>query len=219
VGLALTRAVLAAGACSFAAHMLEHEVLLWVAAPLMVLSRPGGVLRWGLPDAARARVGAALQGRRFRAAWRAVSAPLPATTLQLLALFGWHAPGPFGLALASEGWHAVQHLCFFASALLFWNAMFARPAAARMPAVVGCLFVTSIVGGALGAFMALSTSPWYAAYRALQLSAFGLSPVQDQQLAGLLMWIPGGLVHAVAGLALLVRGMRPAAGAPLRTAP
>jgi PQQ-dependent catabolism-associated beta-propeller protein len=75
---------------------------------------------------------------------------LPATVLQLVALFGWHAPAAFGLALASEAWHAVQHLCFFASALLFWNAMFARPAAARMPAVVGCLVVTSIVGGALG---------------------------------------------------------------------
>jgi cytochrome c oxidase assembly factor CtaG len=97
--------------------------------------------------------------------------------------------------------------------------MFARPAAARMPAVVGCLFVTSIVGGALGAFMALSTSPWYAAYRAMQLSAFGLTPVQDQQLAGLLMWIPGGLVHAVAGLVLLVRGLRPGRGAVLGSAP
>jgi cytochrome c oxidase assembly factor CtaG len=67
--------------------------------------------------------------------------------------------------------------------------------------------------------MALSTSPWYAAYRAMQLSAFGLTPVQDQQLAGLLMWIPGGLVHAVAGLVLLVRGLRPGRGAVLGSAP
>jgi putative membrane protein len=64
------------------------------------------------------------------------------------------------------------------------------------------------VSGALGAFMAFSSSPWYAGYTSLGLAPFGLTPAEDQQLAGLLMWIPGGLVHAFAALALLPRWLR-----------
>ena len=71
-----------------------------------------------------------------------------------------------------------------------------------------CLFITSIVSGALGAFMAFSSSPWYARYAALGLNAWGLTPAEDQQLAGLAMWIPGGLVHAIAALLLLCGVLR-----------
>jgi cytochrome c oxidase assembly factor CtaG len=67
----------------------------------------------------------------------------------------------------------------------------------------GCLFVTSLVEGALGALMALSVSPWYSDYAMMGLSGIGLDPVADQQLAGLIMWIPGGLVHGGAALGLL----------------
>jgi putative membrane protein len=73
-----------------------------------------------------------------------------------------------------------------------------------------CLFVTSLVEGALGALMALSTSPWYAAYAAMGVSGIGLDPTTDQQLAGLVMWIPGGLVHGAAALALLYHWLRTA---------
>ena len=66
-----------------------------------------------------------------------------------------------------------------------------------------CLFVTSVVGAALGALMALSASPWYAAYAAMTMMPFGLTPEQDQQLAGLIMWVPGGMVHAGAALVLV----------------
>ena len=66
-----------------------------------------------------------------------------------------------------------------------------------------CLFATSLVEGALGALMALSSSPWYAAYAAMGLSGIGLDPTTDQQLAGLIMWVPGGLVHGAAALAFV----------------
>jgi cytochrome c oxidase assembly factor CtaG len=66
-----------------------------------------------------------------------------------------------------------------------------------------CLFATSLVEGALGALMALAASPWYPAYAAMGVSGLGLNPTTDQQLAGLLMWIPGGLIHGGAALALL----------------
>lgn len=75
-----------------------------------------------------------------------------------------------------------------------------------------CLFATSIVSGALGAFMAFSESPWYARYAAMGLAPFGLSPTEDQQLAGLLMWVPGGMVHAGAALALIAVALRTAPG-------
>ena len=68
-----------------------------------------------------------------------------------------------------------------------------------------CLFLTSMVEGALGALMTFSASPWYSGYAAMGLSGIGLDPITDQRLAGLLMWIPGGLVHGAAAAALLYR--------------
>lgn len=121
-------------------------------------------------------------------------------------LWLWHLPALFDRALASEGWHAGQHLAFFATALLFWSSMLGRGRSPWGAAV--CLFITSMLSGALGAFMALSLSPWCGRYAALNLAAFGLTPIQDQQLAGILMWAPGGLVHAVAALALLPPHLR-----------
>jgi putative membrane protein len=75
----------------------------------------------------------------------------------------------------------------------------------RIGVSIGCLFFTATVSGALGALMAFSSSPWYAGYAASGLTPYGLTPAEDQQLAGLLMWIPGGLVHAVVGLTLFAR--------------
>ena len=71
-----------------------------------------------------------------------------------------------------------------------------------------CLFATSLVEGALGALMSLSASPWYAAYAAMGLSGIGLDPATDQQLAGLIMWIPGGVVHGGAALVLLYAALK-----------
>jgi cytochrome c oxidase assembly factor CtaG len=98
----------------------------------------------------------------------------------------------------------VQHLCFLGTASVFWWAVL-HGRERRLAVSVGCLFFTAVISGALGALMAFSSSPWYAGYAAFGLDAFGLTPADDQQLAGLLMWVPGGLVHACAGLALLGR--------------
>jgi putative membrane protein len=191
-----------AGERSFAAHMLEHELLMLAAAPLLVLSRPIGIALWAFPQGARRML--ASFGHGIGGAWRALTAPAMATLLQAAALWLWHAPRLFDLALANPGWHIVQHLCFLVTALLFWWAVL-HGHERRIGIAVGCLFFTAIVSGALGALMAFSSSPWYAGYVASGLDAFGLTPTEDQQLAGLLMWIPGGLVHAVAGLALLAK--------------
>lgn len=198
----------AAGARSFTAHMLEHELMMLAAAPLLVLSRPLGVFLWGLPAAARRGLARLARGVGLRRILRRACEPVTATLLQAAALWLWHAPSLFERALASSGWHIAQHLSFLLTAVLFWQATLARRP--RQPALAAlCLFATSVVSGALGAMMAFSPSPWYRPYELMGLSPFGLTPAEDQQLAGLLMWIPGGAVHAAAALAVVAALLRP----------
>ncbi|HEX6833888.1 MAG TPA: cytochrome c oxidase assembly protein [Rudaea sp.] len=203
---ALVSPLHAAGEHSFAAHMFEHELLMLIAAPLLVAAHANGVLLWALPHRVRRPVSRFFLSQPVSGAWRALTSPALATLLQAIALWAWHAPVLFDRALSSPGWHIAQHLSFLVTALLFWSAMFDPHRRRREPAlVIGCLFATAVVSGALGALMAFSTSPWYAAYRSMQLDAFGLTPAQDQQIAGLLMWIPGGLIHMAIALALLAK--------------
>lgn len=206
---ALVSPLHAAGERSFAAHMLEHELLMLAAAPLLVLAEPMVILLWGLPAPARRAVGA-LRTPAVAAMWRGLTGPVTATALQAAALWLWHAPMLFDLALADEGWHVVQHLSFLLAALLFWSAIVgaSRRIGARALAAL-CLFATSLLSGALGALMAFSESPWYARYAELGMAPYGLTPAEDQQVAGLIMWIPGGLVHALAALALVAALLRP----------
>ncbi len=197
-----------AGERSFSAHMFEHELIMLVAAPLLVLSQPLAILLWAFPTGLRKRIGALAAAHAVQRAWRTASAPVFATVAQAAALWLWHAPALFDLALSSEGWHAAQHLSFIVTALLFWTAMLGRRTAPGMAAL--CLIVTSIVSGALGALMTFATSPWYAGYARFAFALFGMSAVEDQQVAGLLMWVPGGLVHAGAALVIVRRLLRPA---------
>ena len=197
-----------AGERSFAMHMIEHELLMLVAAPLLVLAEPLSAMLWAFPPAARRALGTISASAPVSAVWRWATGAAVATLLQAALLWIWHMPSLFDLALASEGWHAAQHLCFIVSALLFWTAMLGRrgagaSASADRALAAFCLVVTSLVTGALGALMALSSSPWYAGYARLALAPFGLSPAEDQQIAGLIMWIPGGLVHLFVALALV----------------
>jgi putative membrane protein len=200
-----------AGERSFAAHMFEHELIMLAAAPFLVLSEPLVVMLWAWPAAARQAIGAAVRARGVAVAWRRLTEPVTATLLQAAALWLWHAPALFDLALGNEGWHAAQHLSFLVSALLFWSATVGarsqRTSGGRGLAAL-CLFATSLVSGALGALMALSVSPWYVGYTRLGMAPFGLTPAEDQQLAGLIMWIPGGLVHALAALVIVAGLLR-----------
>jgi putative membrane protein len=193
-----------AGERSFTAHMLEHELLMLVAAPLLVAAHANGIFLWAMPRRLRIGIAHFFLAKSVAGTWRTLTDPLIATFLQAIVLWVWHAPLLFDLALRSPGWHILQHLSFLIGALLFWSAMFDfHHRRRRIAVVIGCLFATAVVSGALGALMAFSQSPWYEGYRALQLTGFGLTPAQDQQVAGLLMWIPGGLVHVGVALALL----------------
>jgi len=189
------------GERSFTLHMIEHELIMLLATFLLAASRAGGVLAWGLPAALRQ----GLAGRwkaPFAAIWRRATEPVTATVVQGLVMWAWHIPALFDRTLTSQGWHIAQHMSFILASLAFWVAMLDTRRGGHLLSVA-CLFATSLVEGALGALMALSASPWYASYAAMGLSGIGLDPTIDQQLAGLIMWIPGGLIHGGAALALL----------------
>ncbi len=104
--------------------------------------------------------------------------------------------------------HTLQHASFLGTGLLFWWALFhGREGRMGYGAAVFYLFATAMHSGALGALLTFAPSPWYPAYDGAT-AAWGLTPLEDQQLAGLIMWIPAGLSYLVAGLALVAAWMR-----------
>lgn len=204
--MALVSPLHEAGEHSFTMHMIEHELMMLVATMLLALSDAGGILAWGLPRSLR-RMLTGSWTTPFQALWKRLTEPVTATIVQALVLWVWHAPALFDRALQSDLWHAAQHMSFVLASLLFWSAML-TPRRGSYILSAACLFLTSMVEGALGALMTFSGSPWYAAYAQMGVSGIGLEPQADQELAGLIMWIPGGLLHGVAALLLLHRWLK-----------
>jgi cytochrome c oxidase assembly factor CtaG len=202
-----------AGERSFTMHMIEHELIMLVATLLLASSNVGGILAWGLPRPLRLALGGRWKSP-LTALWKRLTEPVTATVVQGVVMWVWHAPVLFDRALESSGWHIAQHACFFLSSLLFWWAMLhPRGRSAGYGVSAACLFATSLIGGALGALMSFSQSPWYADYAAMGMTGVGLDPVDDQRLAGLIMWIPGGLVHGIAALVMFYKWLKAAEGA------
>jgi cytochrome c oxidase assembly factor CtaG len=201
-----------AGERSFTMHMIEHELIMLVATALLAASSAGGVLAWGLPRRTRL----ALRGSwtlPLGALWKTLTEPVTATIVQGIAMWAWHAPALFDAALEHRWVHIAQHASFIVTSLLFWWAMLhPRGRGHGYGTSAACLFITSLIGGALGALMAFSTSPWYAGYAAMGMTGIGVDAATDQQLAGLLMWIPGGVIHAGAAVAMLYHWLRIAEG-------
>jgi cytochrome c oxidase assembly factor CtaG len=193
----------------FTFHMIEHEIVMAVAAPLLVMAQPGGTLLWGLPHAARLHIGRAVH--RLQGAWRWLTRPGTATLLHGLAVWGWHVPTYFDAALASDTVHRLQHLSFFGTALLFWWSMLRRCA----PGVaIWHLFVTMLHTSVLGAWMTLLPRVLYH-LQTEGAPAFGLTPLEDQQLAGVIMWVPAETAYAGAALYLAARWIRRSAATAL----
>lgn len=211
--LSLISPLHAAGERSFTMHMIEHELIMLVATLLLALSSSGAIMAWGLPRPLRQ----SLRGRwksPLQSLWKRLTEPVAATAIQGIVMWTWHAPVLFNRALESSVWHIAQHACFFMSSLTFWWAML-HPRRGGYGVSAACLFATSLIGGALGALMSFSSSPWYADYAAMGMTGIGLDPVDDQRLAGLIMWIPGGLVHAVAAILLFYKWLKEADRAAL----
>lgn len=191
---------------SFAVHMIQHELLMVVAAPLLVLSRPLEAWAWALPHRSRRALASVFAAAPIRRGWRWVSAPASAWCCHALALWTWHVPALFLAALANEGLHVLQHSCFFASALLFWWAAIGRQLRAPNATSIALLFTTMLHTSALGLLLTFAPMPWYAHY---ELGALGLSALEDQQLGGLVMWVPGSLAYLVAGLGIIAAWLSP----------
>jgi putative membrane protein len=183
----------------FSAHMAQHLLLLLVAAPLFVLSRPLFTLLWGLPRPLRIGVGRAWRkGALPHAGWALLVLPPVAFVLHFLVLWGWHAPVLYQAALADPAVHALEHASFLAAGgLLWWTIIHPHGGARAYGVSVMILFLTALQGGVLGALLTFSPQPWYPIYMPLTRS-WGLSPLADQQLAGVLMWIPSGIVYLLA---------------------
>ncbi|MDB5824057.1 MAG: cytochrome oxidase assembly protein [Herminiimonas sp.] len=193
------------GSHLFSAHMVQHEMLMIVAAPLLVLGRPLAVWTWAIRPDLRVAVGSITRHPLVHAPWRIMTEPISAWLLHAAALWLWHVPALFQAALANEAVHAAQHASFLATALLFWWAVLGQSArSVSNGASVVYLFTTMMHTAALGALLTMSDKLWYPVYAAGN-GAFGLSPIEDQQLGGLIMWVPGGLPYLIAGLVLCSR--------------
>jgi putative membrane protein len=190
------------GELLFSAHMVQHEVLMLLAAPLFVLGRPLIPFIWALPMNWRKQVGQLSKKKIIENPWRAITNPLAAWTIHGVALWVWHVPVLFQATLESDLVHTLQHLSFFVSALLFWWALiYGHHGLMGYGAAVLYVFSTAMHSGLLGALLTFTTRLWYPAYRELA-ARWGLTPMEDQQLGGLIMWIPAGIIYVIAGLVL-----------------
>jgi cytochrome c oxidase assembly factor CtaG len=188
---------------SFALHMVEHELLMVVAAPLLVLARPLEASVWGLPRGARHAMASLARAPAITRLCAALTGPVAATVVHAIVLWVWHVPALFVAALRSLPLHVLQHLCFFVSALAFWWAVAGGGRRRAGPVSLACLFATMLQTSALGALLTFAPSPWYA--DPTQTRAFGLSALGDQQLGGLVMWVPGALAYVVVALWIVAR--------------
>jgi len=191
------------GSILFSAHMVQHELLMVVAAPLLVLGRPLVAFLWALPPSWRGPIGAWAQRRPIATAWRAVTAPLVATVVHAHALWAWHLPSLYEATLRSDFIHALQHSSFLFTATLFWwSLIHGRYGRTGYGVAIAYLFITAAHSGALGALITVSPNLWYPIYQATT-AAWGLDAIEDQQLAGLIMWIPAGVLLTVVAVGLV----------------
>jgi putative membrane protein len=199
----------------FSLHMVQHELLMLLAAPLLVTGRPLAVFVWAFPPGGRKRIARIVKSPVIRRPWHAMNQPLAAWTIHALVLWAWHFPSLFQASLANEGVHTMQHLSFFASALLFWSSLIGAHSQWQRGSAVLSLLTTAIHTGMLGALLTFSTRLWYPAYGDTTLR-WGYTALEDQQLGGLIMWVPAGFLFVFAGLAFAAMMLLPAGAAARR---
>jgi len=176
--------------------MAQHEILMLLAAPLLVFSRMDQVMPWAFPLGVRRKLLAVFHSPIFHSSSLAL-------VVHAIAIWGWHIPALYQASIRSESVHAAQHLSFLLSAFWFWWALFYSMASKRAyGSAAAYVFVTGLHTSVLGAILTFSSHIWYPIYGGTA-PHFGLSVLQDQQLGGLLMWIPANLVYIAIGLWLL----------------
>lgn len=204
VALATLWPLHALGEWSLAAHMAQHMLLLALAPPLLLAGRPVAAVAHALPQA--------WAGRLHRACaplHRALAGQLGAASVAHGAVMAlWHFPGVITLAMSSTALHLLMHVSFLAAGLWFWMAAWQRIREPAVGAGAGVIALVSMmmVMGFTGALLTFAPRLLYPVY-AIRAPQVGLDPLIDQQLAGLLMWVPSCLPYLAGGLWLIWRGM------------
>lgn len=190
------------------AHMVQHVLLLLVAAPLLALSSPTGPLLRGSPTIVRRATGP--WRRRLgltRARVRALRHPAFVWGLHVGTIWFWHAAVPYDIALTNHVVHVVEHVSFLVTGVFFWHIVVSVRQRVSNGLGILLVFTMSMQSIFLSALLTFASAPWYSGYES-STRAWGLEPLADQQLAGVIMWIPAGLVYLGAALALLVGWVR-----------
>jgi putative membrane protein len=210
LGLALLSPLDALSGALASAHMVQHLLLLLLAAPLLALSAPSSAILRGSPLALRRASG------RWRRRLRLTHGNLgvlrhPATVwlVSVGVIWFWHAAGPYDATLDSQLLHVLEHASFLVTAVLFWQVVVGVRGAARVSGGLGVLlvFVMAMQSVFLSVLLTFARTPWYSGYAATT-APWGLDPLTDQRLAGVIMWIPAGGIYLVVALALLVTWIR-----------
>lgn len=196
----------------FAAHMVQHLLLVLVAGPLLVLGAPLLPLLRSVPAGPRRALATAWNrsGLRRLVAGRATR-PAVAWTAATLVLWLWHVPVAYEAALAHDVVHALEHATLLGTGILFWWVVLAPPGLRRLESVPAVLYLAgaAIQGAALGALLLFSTTPWYETQSGAA-AAWGLSALEDQQLAGAIMWVPPALIYLGFAARIFLDALSPA---------
>ncbi len=181
------------------AHMTQHLLLMMIAPPLVLLGHPMLPLLRGLPKRfVKQGLGPFLSWPLLQRCLRGLTSPPIAWLLFATSTLFWHLPKLYELALRWPAWHAVQHASFFWTGILFWwPVVQPGPGKSRWPrwTAIPYLLLGDILNTALSALFVFSGRLLYPAYAAVRAS--GLSPQDDQTLAGLIMWVPGSIIYLV----------------------
>ena len=198
VAVAVASPLDAAAGAKLSMHMVQHVLLVGVAAPLIAVGAPLPTVLWALPGAWR---------RRLLPEWRRAATShagpgwarwtVAGLVLQVGALWVWHAPALYQAALASQALHGLEHASFLVTAVVFWWAVAGARHRSAGGAAVVAVFVGALPATALGALMTLAGRPWYPVYAGDPAAA-----LEDQQVAGVVMWGVGGIATVVAALVL-----------------
>ncbi|HSK94991.1 MAG TPA: cytochrome c oxidase assembly protein, partial [Euzebyales bacterium] len=192
------------------AHMVQHVLLILVAAPLLALSAPSSALLRGTPPAVRR---ASTRWRRRFGLTHANLEPLrhPVTVwlLHAATLWLWHARVLYDAALTNPAVHIAEHATFVVTGLLFWRVVIGSRTTGRVSPGLAVLliFTMALQSVFLSVLLVFARTPWYAGY-ATTTRAWGLDQLADQQLAGVIMWVPAGMIYVAAGLTVMITWLR-----------
>jgi putative membrane protein len=210
LGLALLSPLDALSGALASAHMVQHLLLLLVAAPLLALSAPSSAILRGSP----------LALRRASGRWRrrlglthgnlgVLRHPAAVWLLSVGVIWFWHAAAPYDATLDNQLLHVLEHASFLVTAVLFWQVVVGVRGAARVSGGLGVLLVFAMAMQSvfLSVLLPFARTPWYSGYAATTVP-WRLDPLTDQRLAGVIMWVPAGGIYLVVALALLVAWIR-----------